>query len=254
MKRSVPLLLLLFFLPAAVFADTIRLRADEWFPVNGDPASARPGFAVELAKAIWQPHGHRIDYQLMAWGRSLEAARDGSIDCVIGADQEEAPDLLFPQTPLYADGVHAYVRQGDNWRFSDETSFARRTVAVISEYSYGERMDAWLADSANALQIQMAYGEAALEGNIRKLLAGRVDLLLESPMVMSAALQDLQLAQFVADAGELDPASPFYIACTPANPQSAEWLRQFDEGARALQDNGAWQAILDRYGLAPATP
>lgn len=254
MKKNlaVPLAALLLLLPlllAPVYADTIRLRADEWFPVNGDPQSSRPGFAVELAATIWRDFGHQIDYQLMGWGRSLEAARNGSIDCVIGTDRTEAPDLLFPQTPLHTDGVHVYVRKGDNWRFTDESSLARRTVAVINEYSYGGQMDAWLADPANATRIQMAYGEAALEGNIRKLLAGRVDLLLESPMVMSVALQDLELARYVTDAGESDPPTPFYIACGSSNPKTVKWLQQFDQGAEKLKESGAWQAILERYGL-----
>lgn len=248
MRWSVAILILL--LSPLVAADTIRLRADAWFPVNGDPGAARPGFGIEALRAIWKEAGHDLDYRLMSWGRSLEAVRNGSADCVIGAYKEDAPDLRFPMQELGSDGVGIYVRAADEWHYSGVDSLSRRTVGVISEYSYGEELDAWLADSANATRIQMAYGADALEGNIRKLLAGRVDVLLESPMIMNTALRNLDLARFVRLSGEGKPPTPFYIACSSTNSKAPEWLRQFDEGMIRLKQSGQWRALLESYGLS----
>ena len=237
-------------LPALAGADTIRLRADAWFPVNGDPQAVKPGFGVEALRTVWHEAGHQLDYRLMSWGRSLEAVRDGSADCVIGAYKADAPDLRFPDQALGRDSVGVYVRATDDWQYNGIESLSRRTVGVISEYSYGEELDAWLADSANATRIQMAYGVDALEGNIRKLLAGRVDVLLESPLIMNTALLKLDLARFVRLSAEGKPPTPFYIACSPTNPKVPEWLRQFDEGMIRLRQSGQWRALLESYGLA----
>jgi polar amino acid transport system substrate-binding protein len=241
---------LMLLVSATLSADTIRLRADVWYPVNGDPESVQPGFGIEALGQIWGSAGHRIDYSLMSWGRSLDAVRSGAADCVIGAYKADAPDLLFPQQPLGRDGVGVYVREGDDWRYEGPDSLARRTVAVISEYSYGDALDGWLAQSRNATRIQMAYGADALEGNIRKLLAGRVDVLLESPMVMTTQLQRLQLQRYVRLAGEGKPATPFYIACSSTNPAVPAWLREFDEGMVRLKQDGQWQRLLESYGLS----
>lgn len=248
MKWSVAALIAILLSPLAS-ADTIRLRADAWFPVNGDPEAAQPGFGIEALRTIWKEAGHDLDYRLMSWGRSLEAVRNGSADCVIGAYQSEAPDLRFPEQALGLDDVGLYVRAADEWQYTGVESLARRTVGVISEYSYGDELDAWLADSANATSIQMAYGADALEGNIRKLLADRVDVLLESPMVMKNALQKLGLARFVRLAGEGTEPTPFYIACSPTNPQAPRWLREFDDGMLRLRQSGDWQRLLESYGL-----
>jgi polar amino acid transport system substrate-binding protein len=99
--------------------------------------------------------------------------------------------------------------------YTGPDSLARRSVALINEYSYGPELDAWIGDSRNATRIQMAYGAEALEGNVRKLLAGRVDVVLESPMVMSTTLERLGLERFVRLAGEGKAPAPFYIACSP---------------------------------------
>ncbi len=242
--------LLVLTLPALAGADTIRLRADAWFPVNGDPGAELPGFGIEALTVVWKEAGHELDYRLMSWGRSLEAVRNGSADCVIGAYKEDAPDLRFPEQELGRDGVGIYVRATDEWQYSGVESLARRTVGVISEYSYGKELDGWLADSANATRIQMAYGAAALDGNIRKLLAGRVDVLLESPMIMNTALRRLELARFVRLSGEAKPAIPFYIACSADNPRVPAWLRQFDEGMIRLKQTAQWGSLLERYGLS----
>lgn len=232
-----------------VLADNIRLRADAWYPVNGDPAAARSGFGIEAAQQIWGAAGHTIDYQLMSWSRSLDAVRADQADCVIGAYRDDAPDLRFPAEPLGLEGIGVYVRAADDWSYTGPDSLARRSVAMISEYSYGQALDVWIGASRNATLIQMAYGADALEGNVRKLLAGRVDVVLESPMIMSTTLKRLGLERFVRLAGEGKAPAPFYIACSSTNPKVPEWLKVFDEGVRRMRDNGQWQVLLDRYDL-----
>ena len=89
MKQFSAILIVLMVSPLAS-GDTIRLRADAWFPINGDPQAAHPGFGIEALQAIWKQAGHQLDYRLMSWGPSLEAVRNGSADCVIGAYKEDA--------------------------------------------------------------------------------------------------------------------------------------------------------------------
>jgi polar amino acid transport system substrate-binding protein len=234
---------------SALAADEIRLRADDWFPVNGAPGAAEPGFGIEALQQIWGAAGHTLDYQLMSWSRSLDAVRADNADCVIGAYRDDAPDLRFPAEPLGREGVGVYVRAADDWQYRGPESLARRSVAIINEYSYGPQLDAWIADSRNATRLQMAYGAEALEGNVRKLLAGRVDVVFEAPMVMTTTLKRLDLDRFVRLAGEGKAPAPFYIACSATNPRVPQWLSQFDEGVQRMRASGEWQALLARYGL-----
>ena len=44
--------LVLLFASAAVGADTISIRADEWLPYNGPGTKKPPGYMIELAEKI----------------------------------------------------------------------------------------------------------------------------------------------------------------------------------------------------------
>ena len=231
-------------------ADVVRVRADVWYPVNGDPAAVRPGFGIEALGLVWGESGLQLDYQLMSWGRSLSAVRSGAADCVVGAYKQDAPDLRFPTQMLGQDSVGVYVRASDDWSYAGPQSLAGRSVGVIGDYSYGEDLDGWLADEANTPRVEVANGVDALEGNIRKLLAGRVDVLLESPMVMASSMRTLGVTDVVRLAGEGKTATPFYIACSASNPKVTQWLEQFDAGMQRLRESGRWRELRASYGLS----
>ena len=75
-------------------ANVLRIRADSWMPFNGDPASEKPGYVVEVLREIFGPLGIKVDYQIMPWASALKAAEAGEIDGVIGANKKEAVNLV----------------------------------------------------------------------------------------------------------------------------------------------------------------
>lgn len=88
--------ILLIFFSSTCLSKTITIRADEWYSMNGDPESDKPEYMIELAKAIFEPHGYEVDYQFMTWKKSLASVNGGFKDCVVGAVKDEAPGLLYP--------------------------------------------------------------------------------------------------------------------------------------------------------------
>jgi len=80
----------------SAWSETLTIRADEWFPMNGDPDSSNPGYMIDFAKAVFEPKGIKVDYALMPWKRALYEVRKGNNDCVVGAYESEAPGFLFP--------------------------------------------------------------------------------------------------------------------------------------------------------------
>ena len=74
----------LLFTSHLLFADTIRLRADYWYPFNGEPQDKNPGHMIEIAKTAWEQAGYHLDYQLMPWEESITKARAGEADCIVG--------------------------------------------------------------------------------------------------------------------------------------------------------------------------
>ncbi len=247
MARLVALLCCCLALPVWT-AERISVRADEWFPVNGRPDAARPGFAIELLAQIFVAPEYELDYQLLGWQRALELVNTGATDCVIGAYKSEAPGLLFPRYPLAHDSNAFYVRTDSDWRYRGLDSIGRRAIAVIGEYDYGVELDRWIATRPPNLHI--AHGREPLRQNLRMLLAGRVDAVLESELVMSATLADLGLSSQIINAGGVNGRMPFYFACRRGE-RGAAIIAHFEQGWQLLAQDGRLAAIYQRYQLVP---
>lgn len=245
-------LLLAISLPLAVAAQEgpIKVRADLWFPINGEPRAARPGFGIEILNAVWGAAGYRIDYQLTPWSRSLELVHTGQADCVIGAYPGDAPELLYPHEPLGFDGVGLYTLTGNDVDYQGPESLNELRVGVIGSYSYGAQLDAWVEVNQESPNLDVMRGSEALDKNIRKLLSGRLDVLLESPLVMQTRLEALKLEERITLAASVTPPMPVFVACG-ASRAARQWLKVHDDGLKRLQREGELAEIYRRYGIDP---
>ena len=229
-------------------ADTISIRADNWFPMNGDPNSATPGYMIELATRIFGDAGHTVDYRTMPWERAVSSVREGKFDCVVGAYTDDAPDFVYPAESWGLDEAKFYIQKGDKWRYTGLDSIASIKIGLIGGYAYDEAFDKYIEEN-NKGNYQFIKGDNALENNIKKVLAGRLTATVESPPVMQAKLKHMGLEGEIISAGDLGEASNIYIACSPAKSSSKVLMDLVDEGTNKLRQSGELQKILDKYGL-----
>jgi len=251
MKRTRPNALLVvisaLLFSQSCFADTVTIRADQWYPMNGKPGSDKPGFMIEIAQWSLAQGGHTVDYKVMPWERAVDQTRKGSIDCVVGAYQADAPDLVFPEEAMGMDDSGFYVRKGETYTHS-MAAMKTQKLGIIGGYAYDDGpIDAYIASgSAN---VKVTKGNDALEKNIKKLAAGRVDLVIESPPVMDAKLAEMGMQDKIQLADTLNDPSALYVACSPAKPESKEYARLLTEGVKAMRANGELSKVMAKYGL-----
>lgn len=231
----------------SVLADTITIRADSWFPMNGEPNSAKPGYMIELAEKIFSAAGHSVDYKIMPWERAVDSVRKGDFDCVVGAYVDDAPDFVYPKAEWGMDSTAFYKKAELDWTFTGLESLRGHKTAVLNGYAYGEEFDKFIAD--NKALFDSIGANNGLESNIKKLKAGRVDVVAESPSVMGAKLKDMGITGIVS-AGALSGATEMYIACSPAKSTSQGYIKLIDEGTAKLRASGEFQKILDSYGIS----
>jgi len=228
-------------------AETVTIRADAWYPVNGQPGSDRPGYMIELASTILAGHGYSVDYQTMPWERAVDSVRKGKYDCVVGAFRGDTPDFVFPRENWGRFATWFYTRAGNPWRYTGLDSLRKQTIGIIGGYAYGDALDNFIQQ--NSSRFHALKGEAALENNIEKLLAGRISVIAEAPLVMNAKLKELGLQGKVRPAGRLNEGEAVYIACSPAKPRSRRLVDWFDAGIKALRRSGELAKILAKYAM-----
>lgn len=243
---SISVLLALSF---SLHAAEVSIRADEWYPFNGDPSSKMPGFMIEIAETILKKHGHTVDYKNMPWERSIDMVRKGKFDCVVGATEDETPDFVFPTVSLGQDSTKFFAKNDSNWKYNGVDSLKLVRLALISGYDYGDEISNYVEAQKGTDRVQMLSGNNALDQNIKKLLAGRLDVVAESPMVMNAKLQEMKLSGKLIAVGDLDEPYDLYIACSPAKQSSKVYAELLSKGMDELRASGELKAILDKYGL-----
>jgi polar amino acid transport system substrate-binding protein len=230
------------------YSDTVSIRADNWFPMNGDPKSATPGYMIELATRIFGDAGHTVDYRTMPWERAVKSVREGEFDCVVGAYPEDAPDFIYPKASWGLDEAAFYVKKNEAWRYTGLESLSTIKLGLVGGYAYDEAFDNYIKEN-NKGNYQFIKGDNALENNIKKILAGRLTATVESPLVMLAKLKEMGHQGEIVEAGKLGEPSDMYIACSPAKKSSKALINLVDEGTSQLRQSGELQKILDKYGL-----
>lgn len=233
--------------PCIAIADTIELRADEWCPFNCVPGSDAPGYMIELAAEALAPFGHTINYQTMSWARSLHLASEGAIDGVIGAIPEEAPDLVFgPPLGTYEDVVA--FRKGEGRDISAEGALDGLRVGAINGYTYFGPVSSYIdANVDNRDLVEITSGDDALLINLRKLVAGRLDVVAEVRSVLVYNVAQLGIQDKIDITATTD-SNNIYIAFTPAKEASQTYAAQLTEGIRKLKETGRFDEILAKYG------
>jgi polar amino acid transport system substrate-binding protein len=234
---------------AACEAATISLCADVWCPYNCAPGSDRPGVAVEIAQAVFGPAGYQVDYQEVNWARCVEDARSGRFSGIIGAIHSDAPDFTFPTLPIGISGDAYAVRKGDAFTFTGASSLHGRVLGAIRDYSFSGPIGAYIAANAkDGSKVEFVSGDGALVKNLDKLVAGRVDVVLDDRNVLLNEIEALGLKDRVTVVAG-STSTPVFIAFSPRSPDPAKLARILDAGLARLRASGGLAAILARYHL-----
>lgn len=249
--RTLILLLTVLLLAVGAGAETITVRADSWPPYNDDPKDPKAGYMIEVLKEIFEPHGHKIDYQLMSWDDSLANVRKGKYNAVVGAAKEDAEDFVFPEETFGGSKNTFFVLKKSKWVYTDPASIKQVKLGAIEGYSYSEIIDEYIKANKKNGKVVFTRGEEALQLMINRLLTGKVDVIVEDASVMFFALMKLKVpVGEVKAVGSPNDMQNLYVAFSPALPASKGYAQQFDEGIRRLRASGKLQQILSRYNLS----
>lgn len=237
--------------PLAAHAETVVLGADEWCPYNCDPASDRPGYMVEIAKRALAKDGHTVSYVVMPWSRALAESKAGRIDGAIGASADEAPEAVFPRTPL-GHSVNVLAMSPERaaaFTYTGADSLKTLRIGGVQQYSYdGGEIDDYFASPAAKGMVELISGTEVQSQNLRKLLAGRIDALIENQNVLRLTLAEMRPQPDIAmvPVGDVTPLS---IAFTSAKPSSTRYVELIDATIAEMRASGELATILARYGM-----
>lgn len=227
----------------------IRIEADEWCPINCQPSTVGLGIGVDIARAIFEPLGYVIDYRIVSWTQAMNDVRSGRADAVVGASTTDDAGLVFPSSAIYTMTDDFYVLAGNPWRYQGMHTLKNRRLGIIAGYGYSQTMMNFIRDLKSSRgPVTESSGDKALQQNIELLKQGKIDIIVESKLVMDYTLRRAGSSDKLVWAGGM-ASNPVYIAFTPSGPRGAELKRIYESGYRNLEKTGQLQKIYSAYGI-----
>lgn len=235
----------------ALAQTTVSVRADYWYPYNGDPADAKPGYAIEILKAVFEKGGGKLDYAVMPWKRAVSDAEKGGVNGVIGALKSDTPDFVFPEEPIGLSENTLFMKKGSSLTFTGLDSLKGKRLGVVNGYSYSEKLDEYIKQNqGNAQAIDESTGDNPVEQAIRKLQAGRIDVFVEGKTVFWAQVAKMGLSKddFV-EVAKVNEAEPLYVSFSPKKDDAKALAAKLTAGIRELRASGELAKILTKYSV-----
>lgn len=251
-SKIIFLISLLLVFASLTVADEITIVADEWAPYNGEPDSSEQGYGIEIAKHIFKVAGHTVIYKVIPWSRAIKSTRYGKYNAIIGTTKNEVPDFIFPEEEFGISANSFFVKKGgpwEAWEFKGVESLLTVKIGLIKDYSYGVILDNFFKTNKNI--IEYIHGEDPLLLNIKKLLIGRFDVIIEDANVfLQKAMQMGVSNQIIKAKSKKDTEdNRIYIAFAPKNTKSKEYAEIFTRGIKNLRISGELGKIIAKYGL-----
>jgi len=229
--------------------ETITLVSDVYMPYTGD-GEENTGYMLDIAKEVFEKKGYTVVYKLVPYARAIVETRNGMYDGMIGIGSEDAPDFVFPQNELGVFNLGFYVKKGTNWTYTGTGSLENVLVGIANYEYLGEFNDYVLHNKDNLERIEIIYSDTPLEQNLKKLVAGRIDVTVDDQTVLQYMIKTMNLDGQIVLAGRGEVITNAYIGFSPEIKTSETYARILSDGVAELRESGRLKEILEQYGLA----
>ena len=91
--------------------------------------------------------------------------------------------------------------------------------------------------------------DAGLELNIKKLLAGRIDVVIEDPNVFHTKAKEMGVDDQIVEAGLASEPDSLFIAFAPTKDTSKKLAEIASAGIKRLKESGEMKKLMDKYGI-----
>ncbi|WP_147819265.1 substrate-binding periplasmic protein [Salidesulfovibrio onnuriiensis] len=171
------LLVAILCLPASAGERTLKVVSFESPPYAFTDRDKIKGMLCDVVREGLSRMGLKVRFELVPWKRAVQMVRFGQADAIFYAvcNDERTTFLYYPHEPLVVESTIALKKKGRKIAVDRDFSNAEKLFLGVGRgFYYGPRLEGLLA-TRRFRKVEEAPGYAI---NLRKLLAGRIDILL----------------------------------------------------------------------------
>ncbi|WP_374355331.1 substrate-binding periplasmic protein [Chitinimonas sp.] len=234
---------LLVILSCFAFAAPLRLVMTEYAPYSWQAASGEVmGIEADIVReALVRRLRLPVQMEVLPWVRAQSYVEQGSADAMIAFPSERRRAYaLVSEVPVVDWSVSLFVsrqhpRQQQLAKVRDARDLAGFSLGVTAGNN-------WAEERLQGLSVERAPKPDSL---LKMLVAGRIDAIPDSPIVLRYYLRELGLKDQVAEVAQLDARS-LHLLISRKSPYVGI-LPEIDAVLRAMKVDGTLAAIVARY-------
>ena len=248
MKRLVvAIVFLVFLLPVSGgWAQELTIVSEDNPPFNFNQDGVFTGSSTEVVREIMRRLNVTAEIQVMTWARAYQLAQtDTNVVLFSTARTGERENLFHWVGPIYKVRFGFYARQGSNLVLTCLAD-AKKVNAIAT---YKDDVREQLLKTMGFTNLDSSKSPAS---NLKKLLAGRVDLWLYSNLGVPSVA-----GQIGIDPAEVELVLPFkdvnaYIAISKSTPRTV--VDQWQSTLEAMKRDGSFDKISSQWLPAESIP
>jgi polar amino acid transport system substrate-binding protein len=223
-------------------ADSVTLATTDYPPYYG-PQLPQGGVIAEIAREAFRRQGYTLRIEWYPWARALKTAQDGSVDGLLGLWRSAERELWLDfSLPLPANQVGFFQRADAPVAFKSMGELKGRRIGIVRGY----------VNPKSFVDAQLPTEEASDDTtNLRKLAAGRVDLILIDKGVARYLLRST-LPELQSRLMWLEPpieTFALYVGFTKRLPRHERLLAAFNRGLQEIEKDGTLQRLVGAAGI-----
>lgn len=202
------------------------------------------GTGVEIVKEAFKRLDLDIDIQLYVWNDLINDVRTGKADVIVDVykTSDRSDYLTFSKSHYGVYPLYFFKRSEDNIRYNGDLNImSDYTIGLVKGFYYGDIFEQ--ASLTNSFHIR-EYASPSI--NMDKLLAGDVDLVIETLYSGQSLIRDLRATESI---GIIEPEIEFlysYVGFSKAN--NLTLIRDaYDKVINEMKEDGTYQEIYLQY-------
>ena len=208
-------------------------------------ATSDDAYDTIVTREVVKQAGYIPELKVAPWARCLAMIKNGDADVLgnVYLKEERKQFMHYSEEAVFNFKQFLYVKKSKEFSFDgDIYSLAPYKIGTRIGFSYGSEFDK--AAKNKALQIRPL---SDTHKNMKKLIAGRVDMIIENPMNLSSDLEFVGEKNLLKQVKLAKPAinsELSYIVTSRKAPEGKQLIHKLNNALLALKASGRLEKIM----------
>ncbi len=219
-------------------AEKIKLANGEWAPFLSKDLK-HSGYISHIVTEAFAEEGYEVEYVFLPWKRGFEAAKNGKYhgSLIWGFNEERAKDFHYSDTVAEL-GTSLFYNLDKPIEWDKTSDLSQFKIGGVVGYAYG------IEDLEKMGKVKIER-IAKADGNYKKLLAGRIDIVLEDTEVGYETLNKLNINKRITAHAKTLSKRNYSVIISKKAANAGTILAAFNKGLKKVMADGRYKKYQD---------